>query len=203
MIKNYLLLFAFVILSLAAFSQYPTRYFIQFTDKNNSNYNLSNPSAFLSQRAIERRTKQNIAFDYNDLPVTQMYIDSLANMGATILHPTKWLNGVTIETLDTNLLDSILTLSFVVNKTNAIGRRTNPHGKAIDTLNFIQKESMLNASSSQYSQRMESLNNINYGYGYNQIHMINGDYLHSLGYLGDGMVIAVLDAGFRSEERRV
>src|ERR1700722_9331209 len=118
MAKLFYLLFLFVCLSLSAFSQqYPSRYFIQFTDKNNNGYSLSNPSAFLSQRSIERRIKQNIGFDFHDLPVTQAYIDTIAALGATILNPTKWLNGVTIETADTNVLNSVLALPFVVNST--------------------------------------------------------------------------------------
>ncbi|MCD4735435.1 MAG: S8 family serine peptidase, partial [Bacteroidales bacterium] len=35
-----------------------------------------------------------------------------------------------------------------------------------------------------------------YGAAYNQIHMLNGDVLHDLGFDGEGIIIAVLDAGF-------
>ena len=35
-----------------------------------------------------------------------------------------------------------------------------------------------------------------YGAAYNQIHMISGDFLHEQDFTGEGMVIAVLDAGF-------
>jgi serine protease AprX len=194
MSKRYFLFHFLLLLSLYSFSQYPSRYFIQFTDKNNNGYSLSDPSAFLSERAIERRTHQNIGYDFSDLPVTQSYIDTIASLGATILHPTKWLNGVTIETTNQNVLNSIYTLPFVVNQTYIVGRRSNPHGKAIDTMSFIQRESLLKSSSTPH--RMESPKGIDYGYGYNQIHMINGDYLHSHGYLGDGILIAILDAGF-------
>lgn len=37
---------------------------------------------------------------------------------------------------------------------------------------------------------------LNYGASFNQINMLSGDYLHYQGFQGQGMVIAVLDAGF-------
>src|SRR6185436_5414237 len=38
--------------------------------------------------------------------------------------------------------------------------------------------------------------NYDYGWSYNQIHLMNGEYLHNAGYHGEGMVIALLDAGY-------
>jgi hypothetical protein len=35
-----------------------------------------------------------------------------------------------------------------------------------------------------------------YGYSYNQIRMLNGDFIHRQGFMGEGMLIAILDAGF-------
>src|ERR1041385_9284986 len=53
------------------------RFFIGFTDKNNSPFSTSNPSAFLSARAIQRRTTQNISYKNDDLPVNPQYVDSI------------------------------------------------------------------------------------------------------------------------------
>ncbi|HLY68365.1 MAG TPA: S8 family serine peptidase, partial [Puia sp.] len=39
-------------------------------------------------------------------------------------------------------------------------------------------------------------NYYNYGYSYLQIHIHNGEYLHNLGFHGENMTIAILDAGF-------
>ena len=192
--KNYLLILV-LLFNLTSFSQYPSRYFIQLSDKNNNGFNLSNPSAFLSTRAVARRANQNIGYDFMDLPVTQSYIDSLASHGATILNKTKWFNGVTIETTDTNVLNSILNLPFVVNSQSPVGRFSG-HGKDITPLGFLQKESMLRTSSYTIPQRIAQTKSIDYGYAYNQIHMIYGDYLHNMGYKGEGMVIGVLDAGY-------
>ncbi|HYK57399.1 MAG TPA: hypothetical protein VEV15_13105, partial [Flavisolibacter sp.] len=78
-----------------------TRYVIKFKNKATNPYSPGNPSAYLSSRAIERRTKYTIAFDSTDLPVTPRYIDSVRLAGTvTVLNVSKWLNAVTIQTTD-------------------------------------------------------------------------------------------------------
>src|SRR5205085_8079125 len=42
----------------------------------------------------------------------------------------------------------------------------------------------------------ENANALNYGSSLNQVHIHQGEYLHNLGFTGDGMTIAILDAGF-------
>lgn len=197
--KLFFLFILSTLFSLSASAQYlyPYRYFIQFTDKNNNGYSLNNPSAFLSSRAIQRRINQNIPYDFHDLPLTQAYVDSVSSYGDTIVNRSKWFNGVTIQTSDPNVLSQILALPFVVGA-KAVGRIKNPNLKQLESFGFIQREAMLQ-DNSQNSARVESNQNNNglsYGFGYNQIHMISGDYLHGKGYLGDGKVIAILDAGF-------
>src|SRR5436190_8782838 len=104
----------FVLLSLVSEAQIaPGKYFVAFTDKNNNPFSISSPSAFLSQRAIDRRTAQGINITSQDLPVTPAYVDSVIAHGATVLNKTKWLNGVIIQTTDTNVLNSIEALPFV------------------------------------------------------------------------------------------
>ena len=56
-----LILFLFFPLSVFAQQDSITfKYWVEFTDKNNSNYNLNIPEDFLTQRAIERRVNQKI-----------------------------------------------------------------------------------------------------------------------------------------------
>src|SRR5665213_1715479 len=153
--KLFIILIISSLFSLAALAQSPYRYFIQFTDKDNNGYTLNNPSAFLSQRAIQRRTNQNIPYDFNDLPLTQAYVDSIASFGDTIVNRSKWFNGVTILTSDTNILNQILALPFVVNAT-PIGRKKKLEDKTIPN-GFIQQESMLQVNSPGSSRLQSSL----------------------------------------------
>lgn len=98
--KRILSLFAFLTMLYGASAQVaPSRYWVQFTDKNNSPYSIDRPEEFLSQRSIDRRVKYGIEIDEFDIPVNQNYIDAVAECGAEILNPSKWLNGVTIRLL--------------------------------------------------------------------------------------------------------
>lgn len=178
-----------ILFSNMLFAQHDTlKYWIQFTDKNNSTFSVENPAAFLSQRAIERRTKESIPITEEDLPVNATYIDSLRQFSAVqILNPSKWFNGVTIACADTLILQQILTFPFV------------------SSAQVVQKLKRKNESisfteipdSNEKNHLIVSVKpHIPYGYSYNQNHLHNIDALHDLGFNGEGKVIAVLDAGF-------
>ena len=47
----------------------PDKYWIQFTDKNDSPYSINKPEEFLSERALQRRQNYNIEMDNYDIPV--------------------------------------------------------------------------------------------------------------------------------------
>lgn len=170
----------------------PDKYYVQFTDKDNSPYSLNNPSEYLSDRAIERREAQGIPIDMKDIPVNPQYIQGVEEAGAVILNPTKWLNGVTIFTTDPAVLDAIEQLPYVAGIT-----RSNPsvnQGSPATEKSFFKYE--------DYRQETPVMKNgyeigaFDYGFSFNQIQMLKGDQMHEMGYRGQGKVIAVLDAGF-------
>ena len=100
---------------LSFFSQ-SSSFWISFTDKNNSLYSVTQPSQFLSQKSIERRTNAGISILTNDLPVNEIYIDSiLVSGGFELLQASKWFNPIAITTDDTTSLNTILNYSFVSN----------------------------------------------------------------------------------------
>jgi len=174
----------------------PSKYFVQFTDKNNSPYNLSNPLDFLSQKSIDRRTNQGYTLDDSDLPVNFWYIDSVANAGnVVLLNKTKWFNGVTIFTLDTNALNKINAFPFVQNVL-PVAQKTVKNDFLNQNYQYLKtsKQTYFKDSSAPYQKN--SKNTYNYGFSANQIEMIGLDYMHNQGYNGNNMTIAVLDAGF-------
>ncbi len=176
----------------------PQKYFIEFMDKTNSIYSINSPAQFLSYRAIERRQRQGIPIVQNDLPVNQSYINRVKQYSVTELTRSKWFNGITIYCLNPSIIDSILKFPFVkrIYKSSEVDRVK--HSKSDDK--FMLDEVMLQYNSFSPASSKSGYNgNTGYDYGvsYNQIHMLNGDSLHKLGYKGEGMVIAVLDAGFR------
>src|ERR1700751_2239652 len=114
-VKLFLLqLVCFTLLSINAYAQTVyTRYFVAFTDKNNSNFSTSNPQQFLSQRAINRRTNQGIAITNEDIPVDTAYVKRVAKTGALVMCRTRWFNGVVVRLTNQAQIDSINLLPFV------------------------------------------------------------------------------------------
>ena len=88
-------------------------YWVQFTDKANSPYSIDNPEEYLSQRALERRARLNIAIDEYDIPVNPQYLQAVADCGAELINPSKWLNGVSVYTTNQSVIDAINALEFV------------------------------------------------------------------------------------------
>ncbi|TAH41566.1 MAG: T9SS type A sorting domain-containing protein [Bacteroidetes bacterium] len=180
-----------ILLLITVFSQseiYASRYFIKFKDKNNSPFSISNPSTYLSAKAIQRRANQGIPITDSDLPVNPAYLDSIQIMGATILNASKWLNGVTVD-CDSLTYQSIQTLSFVEmgRQVMRLSAQTEKKSKK-----FPENIPLLS------NQGMMRVSNLDYGNSFNQIHLMNGEYLHNNGFTGEGITIAVLDAGFYS-----
>lgn len=174
----YPLAFLLILLHFSAFSQF--RFRVDFTDKNNSPYSVLSPSQFLSQRAVNRRTNQTIFIAENDLPVNQNYIDSILNSGnIQLLNRSKWLNSITISSDDSTIMDLINTFSFV--------KKTERYKKS-------------NSDLSQKKLNPDKGREGAYGAALNQTQMIHIDSIHSLGFRGKGMLIAVLDAGFISTD---
>jgi serine protease AprX len=152
------------------------KYFIYFTDKNNSLFTINNPNQFLSSRAIQRRAKQSIPVTTRDLPVNQVYVDSLKNKGATVWYSSRWFNAALVSA-DSSQHAAIISLPFVQNSKQV--RRVAASAK----LNTQESVELCNA-------------NPNYGNSFNQLSMIGVDYMHAQGFHGEGMQIAILDAGF-------
>ncbi|MFT3948773.1 MAG: S8 family serine peptidase [Agriterribacter sp.] len=163
-----------------------SKYIIVLKDKNNTPYTLNSPSAYLSAKAIARREKQNIGIDSTDIPVNTWYIDSIRNAGAvTILNVSKWLNQVLIQTTDNNALDKINQFAFVKKAKGIAARRAS-----------AEKESLMETSPSKKINKVQGDNFYNYGNSYAQINIHEGEFLHNNNFRGEGMTIAVLDAGF-------
>jgi serine protease AprX len=180
------LLLIFAVRSEAQFN----RYIIQFKNKAFSPYTFAGPSAYLSQRAIDRRTRYQIPIDSTDLPVTPRYLDSIRSAGAVvILNVSRWLNQVSIQTADAAALQKIRSFPFVENAT-AIATRRAEGGRS-----GTQEKPEL-----QQTRSKETFNPTadfyNYGASYQQVHLHNGEFLHNIGLRGQEMVIGLLDGGF-------
>jgi serine protease AprX len=186
--KKFTLTLMMAALVFAATAQYQ-RHIVQFKDKKGTLGTIANPSAYLSAKAVDRRTKQGISIDSTDLPISKTYFDSIASVAnVTILNQSKWLNQILIRTNDPAALTKINSFPFVKSNT-PIAPRVRPgsaRGKIFET------EENPVASKQQAPQDVQ----LDYGGTINQIRIHKGDFLHNLGFTGQAMTIAILDAGF-------
>jgi len=166
----------------------PNKYWVQFTDKQNSVYSTSRPAEFLSARAIERRERYSIVISEQDLPVNRAYIDSLTSIGVTVLNRSKWFNAVTVYTTDTNHLNRIRQFAFV-KQLKSVTR--------FKSVQPVNDKFSLESLTDLKSGTVTDTTLLRYGKASRQVGMLNGHILHNQGFQGQGLVIAVLDAGFR------
>jgi len=190
--KILLLLLGSCLLGLFSRAQY-SRYIIRFTDKNNSPFSLSQPGAYLSAKSLDRRSRQNISVDSTDLPINPAYLDSIKNAGAvTILNKSKWLNQVAILTTDSAALAKILGFPFVRPSSGPIAiRKQNPDAAARNK--FTEKIEEITTTTTRSG---DTVDYYNYGTNDAQVRIHHGEFLHNQGFHGEGMTIAILDAGF-------
>ena len=178
--KTYI--FLFLLITSAAFSQQDA--WVYFNAKPNSQFYLDTPLEMLTQRALDRRTNQNIALDFKDIPVEESFIDQVKSAtGITVMAKSKWMNAVHVRGSQSNI-NGLAMLSFV-SKVDFANKTLNQTAK-IAKLSKIKRVNKTKKTQIDYA----------YGSSSNQIQMLNGHQLHQQNYTGSGKIIAVLDAGF-------
>ncbi len=154
---------------------------VYLTDKQDVSFALDNPLTILTQRALNRKAAHSIAIDERDVPVNENYISQLkSETGITVLAKSKWFNAVHVRGSEADI-NSLLALNFV------------------DYIDFADKS--LNTSSRVLSPQSkfeieDTQVEFVYGDTMNQVEMIGADELHLQDFTGEGIIIAVLDAGF-------
>jgi hypothetical protein len=190
--KKILLVISVCFLVIQESSAQFNRYIVTLKHKGNSPYTFASPLAYLSQRALDRRTKYGIAIDSADLPVTPAYITLIDNVpNVTILNSSRWLNAVTIFTTDAAAITAINALPFVQSVSGIASRMADP-GRGLR--NKFAGEEITELP--PVTERIEA-DYFNYGTNsFNEIHLHNGEFLHNIGLRGQGMHLAMLDNGF-------
>lgn len=156
-------------------------FWVGFTDKTNTPYSVFQPQAFLSAKALERRSRQGISIDERDLPVDPQYVKELQKLGgAQWRYSLKWLNGAVFFTTDTTFLAQAQKLDFV--------REAFPIG---------YRRAVKEVKKRERSQRRARVTTQHpYGFAANQTEMLHAQYLHDLGFDGREVSMAIFDGGF-------
>ncbi len=180
--KNSLLLV--VLLNLFSVNAQVEDAWVYFKDKPLSEQYMANPLSMLSQKALERRSNQNIQIDLTDVPLHQDYVNQLKQQqNISIKAQSKWFNAVHIIG-DISMIQALSKMSFVDKIVYANKSRNSQNKKETPTVVLDKK--------TRVQKNLQSP----YGASYNQIQMLNGDNLHQSGYTGKGITIAIIDTGF-------
>ncbi len=178
------MIIAFLLCDKATAQQYAYR--VDFTDKNNTPYHLSNPLMFLSPRAIARRTTQGIVIDSADIPVNHNYLDSVINLTGGIIHESsRWLNLCVVLLSDSTLIHALDGKPFI-KSSKLVGYYSS----------FLHHKPVRGTTSPKSASKTTTSDDFYFGYAWGQTQIVNGFFLHDKGYDGSGKLIAVLDAGF-------
>jgi hypothetical protein len=157
----------------AGFAQ--NRYIVFFSDKNSSPFKVSEPEKFLSARAISRRIKQDVQITTDDLPVNPSYVQQLKSAGADVYYTSRWMNCALVQT-DATIAASLSALSCV------------------KSIVYVAPGARLSAGRTKWVKNRKQ-GGIT-GVSKQQLEMVDIDDMHAEDILGEGILVAVLDAGF-------
>ncbi len=149
------------------------RYMAFFTDKTGTPHAVNQPSTFLSDRSINRRAKMGFTTKIDDLPVTPSYVTQVRATGAKVFFTSRWMNGVLIEATPAQVaaieaLPFVSSTEFVAPNQRLLGGR---------------KARLTSTSVTTHATD-------------DQMAMLSLDTMHTDGYRGEGVMIAVVDSGF-------
>jgi serine protease AprX len=151
------------------------RYIVVFKNKQGSPYSVSTPQQFLSQKSIDRRVRQGIAVDERDLPVVEANVAALRGTGAEVFFRSRWMNAVLVQ-CDASLLPAVQALA------------------AVDRVELVAPEARLARGGRKRGEARIKATGAEVTD--TQLSMVGIDAMHADGFLGQGLTIAVLDAGF-------
>lgn len=179
----------FIIFTLAAQpfcqAQSNPRYLVLYKDKANSPFSIDKPTAFLSQRSVTRRNRQNISIKTQDLPVNPDYVAAVKQTGARIIYSSRWFNGSVVEASAAQLT-AIKKLAFYK------GIELN-----LPIANLTSKTPGIERVAA-VKEKFEATEDLNYGGMNAQLALMEVPELHKKGFHGENMLIAVLDNGFNN-----
>jgi subtilisin family serine protease len=163
---------------------------VYFTDKGSHEaMRHSIPLTIVSERSIARRKKvrspQDVV-DYSDLPVEQLYITEVGLRVGRVRQRSKWFNGVSVVATKAQL--SSLERLPCVREVDLLAR----FGK-----NQTEREEVPDGTQQSAPRKENGTHALDYGGSFGQVNQINVPAVHDLGNHAEGVIVGVLDNGFR------
>ena len=182
--KKILLLFSAFLMAGISYAQNVNCYRVYLHDKTNTPYSIDQPEQFLSQRCLDKRARYNIPVTEEDLPVNPAYLHEIgqASPQLRVLSVSKWTNTCTVWCPDTVRIGYVRNLPFV-DSVKAVG-----YYSSMD-----ERTTPIPPCGTHMQGETDTTG---YGASFGQIALHNGHLLHEAGFRGEGMLIAMLDAGW-------
>ncbi len=147
-----------------------------FRDKANSEFSISQPNDFLSDRALQRRTRQSIPIETTDLPVNRSYVEGLKLLGVETFYTTKWMNGVLVQ-MTQDEASSVSALAYV------------------DRIEYVAPNApLLNITSENSEGPVTPQEDL----AFPQNQLLGIPDMHREGFKGENILIGVFDDGFQN-----
>ena len=165
-------------------------YWVFFTDRGPLNIEKAVAAKIASPdepKSVCRRARimgKEKIFDERDLPVNPEYCTKVEKIAGRLRTVTRYFNGVSVE-LDNEALEEVKSLPFV---------------KEVKPVKSFKKPPEPERSGIFKPSGGEKGEGLSYGNSFDQLNMIGVIGLHSMGYMGEGITISVLDSGFDNLE---
>ena len=164
--------------SLLSASGDSVRAWVFFSDKNLEGKSVAAEARrTLSNRALNRRAENGVRLDEKDVPVSDEYIAAVESLGGRPLRESRWLNGASFM-IPTASIRRIAELEFVTELRPVTTYRRKPLPAPRGRIEVESEEDAYGAS------RL-------------QLEMLGAVTMHELGYRGEGVLVGMLDSGFR------
>jgi subtilisin family serine protease len=163
------------------------KYRVMLTDKaGTAEAALRRPDRLLSARALDRRIRHQVPTDSTDVPVAAAYLDALRDAGFRPVVTSRWMNSVVVESDADDALERLRALPFV-SEAKQVWRDGGTADSFFVEQNELESPKERRAASTTPSRL--------------QLTALGGDKLHEAGFRGEGMQIAVIDAGFLNVDK--
>jgi subtilisin family serine protease len=147
-----------------------------------------NPNVRLKPRAAARRAKiGRDQVEFIDLPVPETYLEQVGAFGATLRHQSRWLNAASFA-VRIDQLSTIADLPFV--------RKIRP---VIPSAGYTPPPVQEDQAEPMQGTTESAGPSFDYGASLGQLAQINVPAAHDLGYTGQGVLVCMMDTGFRKD----
>ena len=163
------------------------RVWVYFTDKkvfDARGFQSAAASVALSSKVLARRAKTGTdKIMFLDLPVVEDYVGAVKQLGATLRRESRWLNAASFD-MTMAQLDQVAALPFVAEIKPVAGY-------------FRPADPVVPAEPRPPQQKSSGSTENNYGNSFGQLNLMGVPAAHAAGYNGQGVTLAIFDAGFR------